>query len=120
MTSQSPASELDATRADGRTFHQVTAEFVQFATPGDTWEGVLLNKGTVIVGNPPKEVGKYTLRPDGEGPIAFLGGQMLDDAFALISEGDYVRVTYLKKEERKGGHTLKHFTVEVADAEEPF
>ena len=99
----------------GRKFREVTAEFVTFTVPGMSYEGTLLNKMTTLVGTPQKEVGKYTIVTDDGEPLAFLGGAILDEAFALIEVGQYVRVTYDREEMKAGGHRLKHFKVEVAE-----
>jgi len=100
-------------RADGRTFRDVQPDFVTFDREGDAKEGRLRSKSSVDVAN--GTVGKYTLQADTGELIAFLGGVVLDDAFALIEIGAYVRVEFVSTEKRAGGKTLRHFKVQVAE-----
>jgi len=92
--------------------------YVSFETPGDTVTGTILaiRKHTFPDGKTAAEL--IIRKDDGEEVTVTAGQVMLARKLAELrpAEGDRIGIQFVRTEKRDGGKTLKHFEVQVANA----
>ena len=97
-----------------------SGDYFKFEQPGDTITGTItaIRKHTFADG---KVAAELVIDTD-DGPKSVTAGQvMLARKLAEVrpSEGDKIAIRFDQTEQRQGGKTLKHFTVQVQNGTQP-
>lgn len=73
-------------------WEELELPFFKFQDEGDSLEGVFLSSEPFTYANGDTGT-RYTVKTD-DGPVLFMGTSGLNQKMTLVSEGDFIRVTY--------------------------
>lgn len=112
VTANTPSKPTSSAKP-ARKFQEVESpDFFRFENVKDSIEGKLLGRDIVTFQN--GAVNRYTVETE-DGQKKFLGSTVLDDTFANIPDGAFIRVTYIGDKKTASKRTMKDFKVEVAE-----